>query len=418
MPSTIELGLGRISRLLQDTTLTWKPIHVAGTNGKGSICASISAALHAAGIRVGTFTSPHLLDRWDCISIAGQSIKESLFLDLEAKVKARDKGQKIDATNFELLTATAFEAFNQEKVDVGVIEVGLGGRLDATNILKNPLVTILAKIGMDHQSFLGSTLKEIAYQKAGIMKPGVTCVYDGTNDAEAINVFKEYAKEIKAGPLKGVSLPDPSKVTELPLHNTSHMDNIPPHQRVNVSCSLEALRVVFPQLGIHETPESFLPLMTKTRLPGRLQQMSIEPLTGFRGKVLLDGAHNPQSATVLANYVNESMRENNSGITWVLAATQGKDVRSIFPIILKEKDNVVAVEFGPVAGMPWIKPIAGKILVDEAMTICINGELRNGKKNVLDGLQMASDIAQDGPVVIAGSLYLVSDVLKLVRDSN
>src|SRR4051812_42901739 len=129
----IELGLGRISRLLRHTPQPWKAIHVSGTNGKGSICAYLSAMLHASGVRCGRFTSPHLIDRWDCITIDEQPVRESIFREAEALVMKRNEVEKIEASEFELLTATAFEVFYKEKVEMGVIEVGLGGRLDATN---------------------------------------------------------------------------------------------------------------------------------------------------------------------------------------------------------------------------------------------------------------------------------------------
>lgn len=133
----IELGLSRIARLAAQTPQPWKAIHVAGTNGKGSICAYLSAMLHASGVRCGRFTSPHLIDRWDCITIDEQTVQESSFIEAEERVKQRSQLLRMasKATEFELLTATAFEIFYREKIEMGVIEVGLGGRLDATNIL-------------------------------------------------------------------------------------------------------------------------------------------------------------------------------------------------------------------------------------------------------------------------------------------
>src|SRR6187402_3404456 len=127
----IELGLARISRLLSFTPQPWKAIHVAGTNGKGTICAYLSAMLHASGVRCGRFTSPHLIDRWDCITINEQTVRESVFREAEDLVLERNRKLDIAATQFELLTASAFEVFAKEKVEMGVVEVGLGGKLDA-----------------------------------------------------------------------------------------------------------------------------------------------------------------------------------------------------------------------------------------------------------------------------------------------
>ncbi|KAJ5665721.1 uncharacterized protein N7477_008169 [Penicillium maclennaniae] len=156
----IELGLSRVSSLLQQSSLTWKAIHIAGTNGKGSISAYLSHLLSNEGVRCGRFTSPHLIDRWDCITVGERVVQESLFRQIEDQVKLRDQRLGIGASEFELLTATAFEIFNHEKVEVGVIEVGMGGRLDATNILSDVLVSVIAKIGMDHQAFSDLQLRK------------------------------------------------------------------------------------------------------------------------------------------------------------------------------------------------------------------------------------------------------------------
>ncbi len=148
-PTMIDLGLARISQLLRYTPQTWKAVHVAGTNGKGSICAYLSAMLQASGARCGRFTSPHLVDRWDCIAVDGRPVSEALFREAEAVVRGRDSADRIGATSFELLTATAFEIFRRAGVDFGVVEVGLGGALDATNAMAHKAVAVISKIGLD-----------------------------------------------------------------------------------------------------------------------------------------------------------------------------------------------------------------------------------------------------------------------------
>lgn len=192
----IELGISRIARLLQQTPLSWKAIHVAGTNGKGSISAYLSRLLAAGGIRCGRFTSPHLVDRWDCITIDEKVVQESLFRQIEASVKLRDQDLGIGASEFELLTATAFEIFNHERVEVGVVEVGMGGRRDATNVLDNVLVSVISKIGLDHQALLGDSIEQIAREKAGILKPDVPCVIDGTNSVEVLKTIQYRIREL------------------------------------------------------------------------------------------------------------------------------------------------------------------------------------------------------------------------------
>ncbi|KAL1840226.1 hypothetical protein VTJ49DRAFT_709 [Mycothermus thermophilus] len=288
----IDLGLARVGRLVQQTPQTWKAIHVAGTNGKGSICAYLSAMLVASGRSCARFTSPHLIDRWDCIAINGKPIPEAVFTDAEAVVKQRDADGRIGATEFELLTATAFEIFHRQRVEYGVVEVGLGGRLDATNVLKQKAVTVIAKIGLDHQSFLGNTIEEIALEKAGIMRPGVPCVVDGSNQPSVLEVLEEHARCIG---------------TELHLPSTAGISDaldglrLEPHQIQNLACAHLAFRLACPE---HDQPlVHFLPAIRQLEWPGRLQKLNIQPIINRPQEVLLDGAHNPQSAEVLAHHL-------------------------------------------------------------------------------------------------------------------
>ncbi|MCJ1308450.1 folylpolyglutamate synthase [Agyrium rufum] len=397
----IELGLARVGRLLQHTPLPWKAIHVAGTNGKGSVCAYVSALLHGHGVRCGRFTSPHLIDRWDCITINEKVVSEAIFRKVEQRVKDRDRDEEIRASEFEVLTATAFEIFTEENVDIAAIEVGLGGRLDATNILKNPLVTVITKIGMDHESFLGSTLKEIAYQKAGILKKEVPCVVDATNDSTVLDVIHECAKEVQAGP-----------VLYVPSDSGSEAVSSKPHQVLNQKLALAAVREAMKARGSKFDEVLSRSIMDQVLWPGRLQHLSIEVLTGRNDLVLLDGAHNVQSAEVLGAYINTTLRKAGEPITWVLSASQGKDLKQMLPPLIQESDYVVATGFGPVDGMPWVKAQTQDDIVNaiEAMGVGVVYE-----DNLFDALTEATAMAGRSPMVIAGSLYLVSDVLRLLR---
>ena len=405
----IDLGLARVGRLLQNTPQTWKAIHVAGTNGKGSICAYLSAVLSASGLSCARFTSPHLVDRWDCITINEKPVSESVFQDAESLVKQRDRDGRIGATEFELLTATAFEIFNRQNVDVGVIEVGLGGRLDATNVLKQKSVTVLAKIGLDHQSFLGNTLEEIALQKAGIMRPHVPCVVDGSNDVSVLRAIEDHAREVGTT----VQYPDTHGIAAAQSGGGAHLE---PHQIQNLACAHLAFRLACPDRDHSLT--RFLDIATRVVWPGRLQRLDMQKVTGRQREVLLDGAHNTQSAEVLAAYVQKHLRTHpDLPVTWVLAASQGKDMDGILSLLLKPQDKVVAVRFGPVDGMPWVRAaepsellaVAGRHGVDVAL-------MHDARDDVRAALCWASDKAGDKPVVVAGSLYLVSSVLRLLRD--
>ncbi|KAI2467382.1 FolC bifunctional protein [Annulohypoxylon bovei var. microspora] len=402
----VNLGLARITALLKQTPQTWKAIHVAGTNGKGSICAYLTAMLRANQISCGRFTSPHLMYPRDCITINDSVVSESKFKHFEDLVKRRNEEQCLGASEFELLTATAFEIFESEKVEVGIIEVGLGGRLDATNVLKHKCVTIISKIGIDHQSFLGNTIEEIALQKAGIMRQGVPCVVDGSNPSSVLGVLKKHAEETGSN----VQFTDPESDTLV----KKLKDNLEPHQRQNLACAHEAFRLAYPQ---HASSTDILASAARDMVwPGRLQRLSIEKITGRKENVLLDGAHNPQSAEVLSAFVERHLRSQSKPITWVLAATQGKDVSEMFKLLLRDEDSIVTVEFGPVDQMPWVRPTNSAALLDAASKCGIAISSRfDASTDVRSALNWASQVANEGPLVIAGSLYLVSDIFKLLR---
>lgn len=405
----IELGLARISRLLKHTPQPWKAIHVAGTNGKGSICAYLSAMLHASGVRCGRFTSPHLIDRWDCITIEEKTVQESLFRKAEELVSQRNQKDGIDASEFELLTATAFEVFAREKIEMGVVEVGLGGRLDATNAMENKAVTVITKIGLDHQSFLGNTIQEIARQKAGIMRAGVPCVLDKSNSLEVQQVIEDYAQQI--GTQVILSSTESSFLDEM-----SEQD-FEPHQWQNLACAYTAFHLAYTKL---DSPlHRLAPAVQNLSWPGRLQLVDIRSIAGRREMILLDGAHNIQSAEALGLYVDGRLRKGASKVTWVLAATQGKELEGILKPLLRSGDCVAAVQYGDVDGMPWVKAMDTAEILTAASGAGVGAsQLYNSGNDISGALRWAATVADGGPIVVAGSLYLVSDVLRLLRDSK
>ncbi|KAL9063463.1 MAG: hypothetical protein Q9157_008229 [Trypethelium eluteriae] len=425
----IELGLARINRLLKHVEFPWRAVHVAGTNGKGSICAYASALLKATNISTGRFTSPHTIDRWDCIAINDKVITESLFKDVEDRVKWRDQKENIQATEFELLTATAFEIFNHEKVEVGVVEVGMGGRLDATNVLQNPLVTVVSKIGLDHQEFLGDTIEAIAREKAGILKSGVPCVVDSTNEESVKTVVRTVAKDLGASPLRFVDL---DLLEDYKTRELSVLHHLSDFQLINYECARQAVMLALGRLGksLNSSAQDHA-LLQSSPLPGRLQRLSIESLTGREQYILLDGAHNPQSAALLGNRVDDerlewssspqSVRLSSAGsslrpVTWVLAARDGKDVTKMLSYLVKPGDKVVTTAFGSVDGMPWVKAMSPQALLSTASrNLTLDGQSKS-KESVLEALQLATDLANGGPLVVAGSLYLVGDIMRALRD--
>jgi folylpolyglutamate synthase/dihydrofolate synthase len=466
----IELGLQCISKLLSKTHLPWRAIHVAGTNGKGSICVYISGMLEAynnsnfrktnkqPSIRHGRFTSPHLIDRWDCISINQKTVSSALFHEIEKKVLLRNANEEINASEFELLTATAFEIFTHEKVDIGVIEVGMGGRLDATNILgvpvegddkiirALPLATAIAKIGLDHQSFLGSTLQAIASEKAGILKPGVPLVYDSSNPPEVLETFRRLASQIGApvpepddliipSPESAQALAQTLPASSTTSSNHSQTTDTPLHTRHNTSVALQATLLALTELShtfsaplLSKAPgliPTLLAVPSLTTFPGRLQTLNISSLTDRTQPILLDGAHNAQSAAVLAEAVTKlrSASGKEEKVTWLLAASDSKDIHELLRPLLRAGDDFCAVEFGAVDGMPWVRAMAAEKVADAASAMLgqkgdDSGEIvgRAFGRDVVGGLKRASEIAGGGPMVVAGSLYLVGSVLRALRE--
>ena len=411
----IELGLARISRLLSDTQIPWRAIHVAGTNGKGSVCAYASAMLNAGNISCGRFTSPHLIDRWDCITINEKSVNEKQFREIETVVKKKNLNEDIKASEFEILTATAFEIFNREMIEIGVVEVGLGGRDDATNILEQPAVTVITKIGRDHQSFLGNTLEEIALHKAGIMKKGVHCIVDGTNIPGVLEVFKRNAAEVGAASLLILPLDADAAVQ---VWNVIAKERLMDHQQMNICLAFEAVKKVLSHCYPSIKPVRLLPSIERAVWPGRLQNLDIGSLAGNEQKILLDGAHNSQSAKVLGTYVDTRQREKHRPVTWIIAISKGKDIKELLCFLLRSGDNLVAVEFGPVDGMPWVCPEEADSILGAARDLGISNCSQSMSGNLAQALRSAVGLSNGGPVVAAGSLYLVSDMLRLLKQAK
>jgi dihydrofolate synthase len=365
--------------------------------------------LHASGVRCGRFTSPHLIDRWDCISVGEQTVEERVFRDAEATIRHRDRTDGIGATEFELLTAIALEIFARERIEMGVVEVGLGGRLDATNILRNKAVTVIAKIGLDHQSFLGNTIEAISSHKAGIMKPGVPCVLDKSNAPSVRKIVEGYGEEIGADVIYSS--------TETPLMRELSQGDYEPHQLDNLASACSAFHLAY--TGPSPPQQRLLSAVRNLQWPGRLQEIDIRGATGRKQSALLDGAHNAQSAEVLGTYVDRKFRSRSSGVTWVIAASKGKALYDILKPLIRKGDYVIAVEFGPVDGMPWVESTESHLILTAASAMGLDQlHQYDSGSDILAAMKRATEVAADGPLIIAGSLYLVSDVLRLLRTAD
>ncbi|KRD07596.1 tetrahydrofolate synthase [Flavobacterium sp. Root901] len=294
-----------------------KTIHVAGTNGKGSTSHMLSSVLQEAGYKVGLYTSPHLKDFRERIKINGQEISEEFVIEFISKHKSFFEAN--DMSFFEMSVGLAFDYFVSEKVDIAVIEVGLGGRLDATNII-TPLVSVITNIGLDHTQFLGNTLEAIAGEKAGIIKPNVPVVIGEYTD-ETKPVFLAKAEENNAPISFASDLIDQIYLSDLigdyQFHNKKTVQ-----QTISILNNQTNFKVSTEQLK-----EGLLNVVKNTGLQGRWQQLGANP------KIICDTAHNKHGLAVV---MNQLQNEKYEKLHIVLGVVNDKDLDSILPLFPKE----------------------------------------------------------------------------------
>lgn len=353
----IHLGLERIQQLLANLGNPHEQIpiiHVAGTNGKGSVCAYLSAVLTEAGYRVGRYTSPHLVDWCERICINEQPVSAAELERSLLQVEAAVAPDQPSPTQFEVITAAAWLIFAQQSVDIAVIEVGLGGRLDATNVCAAPLVSIITSISREHWQRLGSTLAAIAGEKAGILKPGRPAVI-GPLPPEAQAVVQERLETLNCPALwpqpaldLGYGQAAYQKLTySLPLPGSI--------QLINSALAIAALQILRQQ-GWSIPDRAIVTGIAKTRWPGRLQW------TSWKGQpLLIDGAHNPAAAQALRQFV-ETL--NAPSCHWVIGMLATKDHGEIFKALLRSGDSLYLV---PVANHESADP---QDLAALALAVC------------------------------------------------
>ncbi|EGV60690.1 folylpolyglutamate synthase [Yamadazyma tenuis] len=423
----INLALTRISRLLSilgnPHVSSYKSIHIAGTNGKGSTVAYISSILTASRIRNGRFTSPHLLYYNDCISINNETYPLGKFHEVSELVKQQNKIHDVGCTEFELLTVTAFKIFELEKVEYAVIEVGLGGRLDATNVLEpfggqhkgGVIVCGITKIGIDHEQFLGSTLSEIASEKAGIIKTGIPCVVDGTNSEEVLETIRQKAAEC-GSTVHIVNGTTSSSFSEYTQEQVQDLRSKSPlkgnYQLQNLSVALRLVELLKAKFSSQITKESVANGVASVVWPGRLQSVR------YRGvDMLIDGAHNESAAQELGTYL-QSYRDEE-GLIMVVALSKGKSVENLVKYIAnQQKDSIIGTKFSRPEGMPWVSSYGVEEVIMAAkphFKDVIESDDSQTVQDILDRIVALKAQGDSRKVVVCGSLYLCSDVLRLVN---
>ena len=342
----IKLGLETMTALMGRLGMPqarYRTLHIAGTNGKGSTAAMAASVLQSAGYRVGLYTSPHLVEFRERIRVNGEMITESQVAQLTEQLQAFCLPD-LSPTFFEYTTAMALQHFAEARVDVAVLEVGLGGRFDATNVV-TPMACAVTTIALDHQDHLGTTLSSIAFEKAGIIKQGVPVVL-GRLDEEARRTIEQVALERQA-PVSRLD-EDFHIEGESPAHFSYHglglqYDGLTcalegRHQLDNAACALALLEAAAPQ-GITVTAESVREGLRAVNWAGRLEIVDHHPT------ILVDGAHNPAAARVLADYLTDSLRSHPSRrVVLVLGMMRDKDHRGFVEPLRGLVDEVVLTQ--------------------------------------------------------------------------
>jgi len=375
-------GLDNTRRLLEETGLPGAGVrflHVAGTNGKGSTCAFMHSMLGAAGVRAGLFTSPHLVRFNERIRDTEREITDAEIESGLARIRALVADWQPHPTFFEITLALALDWFQARGLEWVVLETGLGGRLDATNVV-TPEVAVITRIGMDHMAQLGGTLAEIAAEKAGIIKPGVPVV-TGPQEPEALRVIKSAARSKKA-PLIVVDAP----LNEVPLGLSG------PHQGWNAALAVAALRetgLPLPALVMEQG-------LRETVWPARFQSFG-------QGRVILDGAHNPDAARALAEAWRAAFPGENAVV--VFGGSSGKDHAETLLPLMEISARWVLTGFDSPRSVP--------LPVLEEAFLAAGGEARlcEQARTLPEALALAS--RHGARVLICGSLFLAGEYLAL-----
>ena len=388
----IDLGLDRLLCLLEKLGNPHKKlppvIHVAGTNGKGSTIAFCRSFLEAADYRVHVYTSPHLVRFHERIRLNGKLIEDDLLCrTLKEVIRINDS---CPLTFFEATTAAAFMVFSETPADVVLLETGLGGRLDATNVVQSPISSIITPISLDHQEFLGNTLSKIAFEKCGIIKPKCPVVV-GPQPEEVINAIKEQAF------LKDAPLYLYGRDWDLGLLSTLPNPNLKgDHQRINASTAIQALSLNF-SLGQKVLEKG----IQSAEWRGRLQCIQEGP-----HEIWLDGAHNVGAAEVLADELKKW--GDDKPIVAIVGMKARKDAKSFLKILAPYLKEVFVV---PVSD----DLESGKSYTQDALQVLAEGEGLKTKKalNFLEAIQDIQKMHSRSRTIVTGSLYLVGEVLSV-----
>lgn len=408
----IKPGLEMITAILaglNNPERAYKVVHVAGTNGKGSVCAMLESVLREAGLKTGLYTSPHLINLNERIKVGGVDIVDGdlgdLIHDVEQVVERVEGDVGREATFFEITTAMSFEYFRRAGVDIAVIETGMGGRFDATNVV-DPLVSVITGISIEHTEYLGKDIQSIAGEKCGIIKQGrpVVC---GEMDRVALDIVRSTASQngcilrsasenvniqFKSRSLSGQKVVVESSEAS---YGTINLPLSGAHQLANMAVAITTIEVLADN-GVDLPEKAVKKGLSHVVWPGRLQVLSVAP------PVILDGAHNPDAAVVLAVALKQLTDGKPVGL--VMGMCRDKDIQKYLKPLL------------PMVKKMWAVPIRDNrgFSVDELAVSISSYKLDVVKSSLVDAIKAAKQWAQreDGVVCITGSLFLVGETLE------
>jgi len=415
-PKGFDLSLDRIRGLLEkldNPHLRIPPvIHVAGTNGKGSTIAFCRAILEASGHSVHVHTSPHLVNWHERFRIGGKDggrlVSDPMLEDAINRVANANGGKPI--TVFEILSAVMFLLFSENPADYCLIEVGLGGRFDATNVIENPKACVITPVALDHQAYLGETIAEIAGEKAGIIKPGAAVIV-GPQEDEARDIIETKAAEFGIEPVisgqdfEGYSqsgrfvYQDGEGLLDLPMPNL-----IGEHQASNAATAIAVIR----SLDIPVTHEQYELAMTNVSWPGRMQRLRHGPVVealGSATQVWVDGGHNPSAGEVIARELMRQNRQVKLPTFMICAMLTTKEPSGYFEAFTGLLEEVITI---PVASSDaGFDPVD---LASHASGAGLNATAMNSLDEAISALAKNAAL-RECRVILAGTLYLAGDVL-------
>ena len=420
----IELSLDRTYRFLGklgNPHLRLPPVvHIAGTNGKGSTTATLRALLEAAGQSVHVYTSPHLVHATERIRLAGMPIGSQALIDVVTECIEINNGEPI--TFFEMFTCAAFLAFSRVSADWLLLETGMGGRLDTTNVVSNPVLTVITTISCDHQKFLGDTVDKIAFEKAGILKPGVPCIVGyqlPEFDTTVREVIHRSSRKLSpASPLlfAGADWSSEPRPPMMLFRYGNDSITLPAprlpgiHQYANAGAALAAFRTIAPAHFLREILSTGL---ASVEWPGRLQTLKnhfYNEILPFGWEIVIDGGHNDSAGAALATYLEDRVMTGSVPVHLVVAMVNRKDAASFLrPLV-------------PFAASITLTEIAGEATSFEADELRQVAETLSFRNIFISATpdqavrQIRENHLSPGLIVITGSLFLIGNILKEGRE--